>query len=352
MLAQWLFMFALGAIASFLWIKLITKMKIFNFLRDIPNSRSSHSAAVPRGAGLVFSLLILLGLVFFEYFTDSSYDMYRLWVMTGILIAGLGFYDDSRSLGAVFRLTSQFIFISPFVYLHFQSWGLHSFYLLTSTFFIVFSILAIINFFNFADGINGYVALQFLVVLASWTVFSAARGYEILSNFYLVTPLVGGIFVFIWENMLKKSVFMGDSGSTFLGFMAATLPFLLIDGNPQSLTELPILSLATIAFGFILLIDIISVLLAKVLYRIPPAKPHKCHFYQRLSRRPRWGHSRTSVLMLFLQMFVSSLFLLAIGTYGLSATIFWSILGIFSAIYGSLIIVSNCRAVKSHFYSF
>jgi UDP-N-acetylmuramyl pentapeptide phosphotransferase/UDP-N-acetylglucosamine-1-phosphate transferase len=334
----------LGAILCLAWIRIITHTKSFKILQDIPNDRSSHVNIIPRGAGLAFPFMLLLGL--WLNGQDFIHTKALVWALTALCISILGFVDDAVSVRAGVRLAFQFVMIMPYLYLVTSAMSFHP--LVQTALMLVFAlvILSSINFFNFADGINGYVALQFCLFLASWFWYEDESNK--LSFLAFTAPLIGGLAMFLWENMKRKSVFMGDSGSTCLGFLVATIPLQMTGSRMTEFKDVGSLLAVVAAFGFVVFIDIVSALAAKAIYHIPLAQPHREHFYQRLSRKENWGHSRTSLLLLGIQLVVSLLFLLSLKRDGWSAR--WALLslGLFSGTYATIVLTTNFKAIRAY----
>jgi UDP-GlcNAc:undecaprenyl-phosphate GlcNAc-1-phosphate transferase len=336
MAIEMFFMSLVGALIAWIGVWLL---RHFRSLQDMPNERSSHSTKTPRGAGLAFPVALLVGLLVVRLTYDSIDDTDLGWVLCGCGIGLLGFCDDAVSLSAKRRLIAQFVFTLPYLWLLSREWHFDPFSQLVFIIVMAVTNVGFINFFNFADGINGHVAIQFLLILSSWMVYRGISPLELGSKGLVIAPLLGSVVYFLYENMGRKSVFMGDAGSTFLGYLAATLPFQLVSfesgGDPQH----PFLLIAIGSiFAFVLLSDVISVLVAKVICGIPLTLPHREHFYQRLSRRRAWGHSRTTLFLLAIQLIISLLFLIehtSLAVFG------------FCISYSLFLMIGNFRAIKT-----
>ena len=181
-----------------------------NFL-DIPIERSSHELPVPTSGGISFviSSTILC-------FISGNYIPL---ICSPIAIVGL--LDDKYNIKKRYRFIFQFIislFLISFYLIKPDLFGNQLFSLigiLAFTFLSLFSI-SVINFINFMDGIDGLL-VSTMSVLITFSIL-------INKNFDLL-PILGSLIVFIWWNWRPAKVFMGDSGSTFLGAVLVGIIF-------------------------------------------------------------------------------------------------------------------------------
>jgi UDP-GlcNAc:undecaprenyl-phosphate GlcNAc-1-phosphate transferase len=286
MSTEHIFSFVFGGLIALVWILCLRYTPLSLRLSDVPNMRSSHDIVVPRGAGFAFALTVFVSSCIFSQsiFLNS----------VGLLVALLGLYDDMQGLSARKRFLIQIILCSLIVLsIEVPLWVKAPLLLL---------MVSSINFYNFADGINGHVALQTLICLGSWILL----GVNIQSD-PMVVGLVGSVLVFAWYNLHKKCAFMGDAGSTFLGFYLIALPWMqgIEGGHFQYFTS-------ALVFSFVIFMDCALLIGIKILSGIPFSMPHRHHFYQLLSRQKGWNHPRTSIFLAFWQMAISLAYISAI----------------------------------------
>lgn len=260
---------------------------LFNFIllrvggvgQDIPNERSSHRVPTPRGGGVAFCAVFFVMLaVFFiwkrEYFSAGSGVLSLTW----LVIASLGFYEDRFGVPARIRLLMQFLAAivlagSGFFWTDF---GVFGFSFSPPPFLCVpVSVLFIVwvtNLYNFMDGINGIAAVQGLVTSA---LFCAVA---LLSENVVLATISGMLFVsilgFLPFNFPKARIFMGDSGSLFLGFVFATLPFM---SNGVSRFSMEFVAISIGPF----LADALITLMIRIWRHENLAQAHRSHFYQK-----------------------------------------------------------------------
>jgi UDP-N-acetylmuramyl pentapeptide phosphotransferase/UDP-N-acetylglucosamine-1-phosphate transferase len=246
-------------------------------LIDHPNHRSSHSKPVVRGAGIIFVgfSVICWGLA---AFMSGSMQLGALCI-GAVPLAIVSFWDDVDSSPVVTRLvvhvlvSAIFLCTIPVPSILEVHFGIFSCIWYPAA---LFFMVAVINLYNFMDGIDGLISLQGVAVLAVWCLVSFWTGGHSLE--YLVCAIAAAtIFGFLLHNWRPSTVFMGDVGSTFIGYTIGCLAMVQTPGILRSdnffvliILMLPVLFDAT----FTLLVRMIK---GEKWYR-----PHKCHLFQRL----------------------------------------------------------------------
>lgn len=247
---------------------------------DIPNARSSHTAPTPRGGGVSIVITFILVVLYLVY-TFSQEPTLNLWplLLASLLIAFIGFWDDNQHVKFQIRLAIHFIATIGLV----LAYGVPTIDLLgwvvdTKALMVVFVILAIVwltNLYNFMDGINGIASTEAISVLL-------VMGYlltgvsSILSTlcFLLAFVIVG----FLPWNFPRAKVFMGDSGSGFLGFILAALWLV------SSIFDHRLFWCWLIMLG-VFIVDSTITLLWRLCSGKRIFEPHKSHAYQYFSRK-------------------------------------------------------------------
>ncbi|MCD4705016.1 glycosyltransferase family 4 protein [bacterium] len=208
---------ALG-FCSFLLTYLIRRIAYKHKFVDIPNERSLHHVPTPTGGGLaiVITWYIGISILFFLKMIDGA--LYFA-LLSGILLAIVSLIDDFVDLKPSVRLLFHFITaIIAFVFLK----GLRPFIIPgvdMDYFFLIYPIAIVgmvwfINLFNFMDGVDGFASLEALII--SLVLF-------ILSSDIINILLIACILGFLYWNWPKAKIFMGDVGSTQLGFILIVL---------------------------------------------------------------------------------------------------------------------------------
>ena len=197
---------------------------------DKPDPRRINKIPIPRGGGLaiVFGVFVSYGL--FTHFTGRpalqvvSDAVFLKMTTLGFAIAALGFVDDLVSLSPKVKLLGQLVVASLVWFwagLGFgDMWPALPAWL--DCIITVLWIVGAVNAFNLIDGLDGLATgLAFIAILGM------AGGLFFTQNpqatlFYFA--MLGGLVGFLRYNYNPASVFLGDCGSMFLGFVVATLP--------------------------------------------------------------------------------------------------------------------------------
>lgn len=246
---------------------------------DKPNSRSSHSELTPRGGGVVFVSLWLLGNILGFFLGFLSLQEILILLPGSLLVAITGFCDDRYHLSARWRALFYCIaaLLSIIALKGFTHFTINKNIILHLSFYgSIFAVLAIvwsINLFNFMDGLDGLAAIEALFVLSVGGFFLAQSGAQTIGILaWILAACVAGFLV--WNKPPAK-IFMGDVGSTTLGFVIMALA---LWGEKQY--GVPAL-LWFILYG-VFLVDSTLTLLRRLLAKEPVYQAHRLHAYQRL----------------------------------------------------------------------
>jgi len=210
----------LSVLAYILLRIFIPNAKKFGLI-DVPNERSAHTEPIARGAGIIFAFTFLLG-VFFFYYLHFSHPKYIYTYISLLIIYATGAYDDFYGISS----KKKFLFITiAAIIAYYDGFAIHSIgnyfgYELKLGYFAlpftIFAIVGVTNAINLTDGLDGLAASISIVILLGLLYIG------IKHNDYLLTALpmlvIGPLLVFLYFNWQPAKVFMGDSGSLFLGF--------------------------------------------------------------------------------------------------------------------------------------
>ncbi len=196
-------------------------------LVDLPNTRSSHTLPTPRGGGLGIVAGVMTGVLLLNVFGTRPSQRFDALVLGAAAIAALGAIDDLHPLRARYRLVSQLLVAAAVVT---ALGGVGRLPLpppldvslgwLAAPFTVLW-LMTVTNFYNFMDGIDGLAGGQAVascigVALAAWS----------LGAVQLAVILAASAVGFLVLNRPPARVFLGDTGSTSLGFAIAGLPLL------------------------------------------------------------------------------------------------------------------------------
>jgi UDP-N-acetylmuramyl pentapeptide phosphotransferase/UDP-N-acetylglucosamine-1-phosphate transferase len=276
---------------------------------DRPDARRINKIPIPRGGGLsVFvAFHLMLGVLVLSLggaiCAEFSYFWQGRFLLASSLLVVIGLIDDKRGMKPIIKLTGQIVVASILYFsgvhlggivIAFPPW---LDYVAT-----VFWIVGAVNAFNLIDGMDGLATG--LALIAS---VGMAGALLFTGNFAATLPylvLAGACLGFLRYNFHPASVFLGDTGSMFLGLCVATLP--LMTGSRKELVAslgVPLLAMGIPIFDTMLAIWRRSVraLLPQSLTamgsRVRVMQPDKDHVHHRILRDTM--SQRTAAIILY-----------------------------------------------------
>lgn len=202
--------------------KLAIKMKVV----DLPNHRKIHTKVTPRMGGLA----IFLGAVLGALYLHPSHPHIPEILAGAIVIIITGMLDDRYSIKPVIKLTGQLVAASFLVSsgLIIERITLPFIGMIDLGFFsvliTVFWVVGITNAINLIDGLDGLATGVSTIALSSMFVMALFDAQVIAA--YLCVVLIGANLGFLYHNFYPAKIYMGDTGSNFLGFMIAAISML------------------------------------------------------------------------------------------------------------------------------
>jgi UDP-GlcNAc:undecaprenyl-phosphate GlcNAc-1-phosphate transferase len=271
--------FVFAYLISYVSTVLLLRVRLKGVFVDVPNERSSHDVVKPRFGGIAIVTAFTLGLTVL-LLARTDMNRFLPLLLGGVFIFGVGLLDDWRSLPVWVRLAAQLTAALILVgtgnivhHIYLPLVGTIELSVLAIPFTIIF-VLASINFYNFVDGIDGLAAGSAFIVACFLALIAFMLGH---TGFALVCLVVAGSSAgFLQFNFPPSKLFMGDSGSTFLGFFFS---FIAIAGNRLT-PEIPFF--VTVLLLSSLFLDAGLTLLGRAFRGEKIFKPHHMHYYQRL----------------------------------------------------------------------
>jgi Fuc2NAc and GlcNAc transferase len=204
-------------------------------------------------------------------------------LLVGVIISVVSFFDDLYDLSPKIRLIAQALVAFGGLYFlgGFNSLDLFVFSIDNQIITNIFAFLLIvwfINLYNFLDGINGYAGSEI--------VFLSVAGYLLFGGSHFVVLAVASLGFLVWNYGNKAKIFLGDVGSTLLGYNVAI--FTLYYANEQASN----LWVWIILFG-VFWFDATLTLLRRKLNGEQLSQAHKKHGYQRL-QQSGWSHLKVT----------------------------------------------------------
>ena len=277
-----------------LFIPIVKKIAEFIGAMDIPNERKVHKKPIPRLGGLGIYAGFLLGYMLFGI---HSVQMNAILIGSFIILV-TGIFDDIKPVPAKWKFLAQIVGASivplygGILLQDVSAFGIYiDFGILAYPVTIIF-IVAIINCINLIDGLDGLssgiASIYFLTIGIIAMLLNNSNGLDILLTFIMLGSTLG----FLVHNFNPAKIFMGDSGSMFLGFMIAVITLL---GFKTIITSSIIIPL------FILIVPILDTLCAIIRRKLKGESigtPDKSHFHHQLLRRN--CSVKTAVLIIYL----------------------------------------------------
>ena len=243
--------------------------------------RSSHSVIATRSGGL--SIFIAISIVSFFYYV-SGYSIFDYSILVPLsLLMFLGLYDDINNidfkLKFVFQIIAAKIIIDNGLIIdNFHGlFGIFELSRIIAQLFTIFIVVAIINSINFIDGIDGLAISIIILFIVLFEFFSD----EITPFKNFSTILLASLVPLYYFNFRNKNkVFLGDSGSLFLGGVVSIYVIYILTNNYIIKPEFDIHKIAfVISILFYPIIDIIRVFTIRVSKNKSPFIADKNHIH-------------------------------------------------------------------------
>ena len=245
-------------------------------LVDLPDQRKVHENPIPRAGGVAIVLAFFIPVLVWYQGGEALWSL----LLGAAIIALFGFLDDRHNLAYQWKFAAQFLAVivflagdisitkTPFLGLgDLAPWLCYPL--------IALFILGVTNAVNLSDGLDGLAAGASLLSLG----FIALIAYTITEYgiALLAVTTMGALTGFLRFNTHPASIFMGDTGSQFLGFMTASLAILVTQSELTPVS--PILAVLIVGLP---ILDTLMVMALRLRSRVSPFKPDKRHMHHQL----------------------------------------------------------------------
>lgn len=286
--------FAVSAVLAGLTRRFVVSWGIL----DVPNDRSSHRQATPRGGGIAIAVTVSAALMILALRGSIDHQLFWALLLGGLAVATVGFMDDRGGVPAGLRLTVHLLAALWAVHLlggfTTVQLGEHVTHLsrLTGTILAVLGIGWTVNLFNFMDGTDGIAASEALFVAAAGALLAmTTNDAGVAAAAWVFAFACGG---FLGWNWAPAKMFLGDVGSGYLGYVIAVLA--LADSARQ-----PAHIWAWLVLGGVFFVDASVTLVRRAWRGERLHEAHRQHAYQRLARR--WGsHAKVAAAVLLVNL--------------------------------------------------
>lgn len=293
-------------LVSFFSTFLVKKIAVHVNALDIPNERKIHKTPIPRLGGLAIFAAFIVGYILFGTISTQMISI----LIGGFIIVLTGIVDDIKPIPAKVKFIFQALaaivvvvygklFFKDITFIGFT----FEFPVYVNMFLSIFFILGIINAINFIDGLDGLSSgissIYFLTIAIIAIVLNRLGGLDVT----LALIMLGATLGFLEHNFPPAKIFMGDTGSMFLGFMIAVIA--LLGYKVATITSLivPLLLL------FIPIIDTLLAIIRRLLKHESIGKPDKEHLHHQLLRLTS-SQTKTVLIIYFINTLFSAITIL------------------------------------------
>lgn len=197
---------------------LIRKLALKLGTVDLPGGRKIHDQPTPLLGGLAIYLGVLAGILI----RFNSLTMYLPIIISASFILVVGIIDDIKGLSAQIRMICQLLAALLVIYYGFRvSFVPFGFWKYPIEILITLIwIIGVTNAYNYLDGLNGLaVGSAVINLFCLWSILNSTKQYAL--ELLVITLMAACIGFLPYNNYKKARIFLGDAGSTFLGFMLA-----------------------------------------------------------------------------------------------------------------------------------
>ena len=293
--------FLFSFIFTFLLLKKFIPI-LKKFFPAFPSERGMHKIVKPSSGGISFILIYSLLVVYQGFYLP----------LLSLPMAIVGLIDDKFNIPKLAKYICQVITLVFIIFYlkvdsnniisTFSDFGFIGYLLL------LFIGTAIINFINFMDGIDGLICGSMIIIF-----------FTLNSQIHYLLPIIGTLSAFLYFNWYPSKIFMGDTGSLFLGSYLVSLMY----STSNILINFKIFLLCSPLF-----FDAISCLFRRFINKKNIFKSHKSHLYQRLVSNGI-EHSKVTLIYLCSICFLSIFYLYSNTLMLFIASIFIFIFGFF-----------------------
>jgi len=279
-MTQFIFPAAFSLLLSLLAGYIFCKVSVSKELYDYPSKRKIHHIPTPRTGGFIVFISLIVSSLLFGLCKDEN-ENYNYYLILCMVFFSLGLVDDIFDWNYKKKLISQIIGVSLFLLiipidiskLTFSSIEIQIPWL--NYLLVLLWIIAVINSFNFFDGINKLAGSLAIVFFASYGIFYYGMQSIIPLEIFLI--LIFSILGFLVYNKTPAKMFMGDSGSMLLGFLIATSPL-----SYTSTVAVGIDVTFPVMITSILIMETMYLIFSRVKHKNSPFYPDRTHLHHLL----------------------------------------------------------------------
>jgi len=191
---------------------------------DYPKARGMHTKPMPRLGGISIVLGFMISvLIFYRFVNDINLKHFIGFIVGAVIIVSVGIIDDIKNLPAkvklVFQVMAALVVIKSGIRINLVMWPVTTYLQTFSGPITLIWIIGVTNAVNLIDGLDGLAAGVSSIASICLTVLCILTGTE--SAVMFTAALAGSCLGFLPRNFNPAEIFMGDTGSTFLGYVLA-----------------------------------------------------------------------------------------------------------------------------------
>lgn len=257
---------------------------------DMPRTRHIHSKPMPKMGGIGIFLGFLLGYMFFS---EPSVQMNSI-LIGGFIIILIGLIDDMTELKPLIKFIGQLasacviVFYGQFLLNDVSAFGIYLHFGVLAYPITIFFILGCINCINLIDGLDGLssgISSIYFLTVGIIAVMQGKFGLDFVLSFVMLGSTLG----FLVHNFHPASIFVGDSGSMFMGFIISVIALLGFKNVTMTSLIIPLLLIA------IPILDTLFAIVRRLLKGESPSKADKFHIHHQLLNR---NFSQTATVLI------------------------------------------------------
>lgn len=338
--------------------RVVLKFAYRHKLFDTQSERKIHKGNIPRLGGVAIStatiLTIILAGIYGAFCGDSKFSVYLsthckliLYSVCALLIiSATGFFDDIIG----FRYRTKFIAqISAGLLICYSGFWINNFHGLFGLYHLniyqgwaitVFTVVLITNAINFIDGIDGLAGALSFVFLGFYYIVGYA--YSQMAVMIVTIPVMGALIAFLYFNIFgnpdkKNKIFMGDTGSLFIGFLVSVICIDITNNTDNIMGANPI----AVAYCPLIVpcFDLARVVISRLYENRNPFKADKTHLHHIILSIVK-SQRATLIIIVVLSIFMTSASIL------LSLHFNVNLVFVFDVFIWMLVMMTVCRKLQ------
>jgi len=264
---------------------------------DVPDARKVHKVPIPRLGGLGIYFGFLFGYMLFGH---QSIQMNSILIGSFIIVI-TGVIDDIKPIPAKYKFLGQLAgaaiipLYGGIILKDISAFGIYINFGIISYPVTILFIVSVINCMNLIDGLDGLAggiaSIYFITIGIISILFMNSSGLDTILTFVMLGCTLG----FLFHNFNPASIFMGDSGSMFLGYMIAVISLLGYKNVTFTSFIVPIFLLA------IPILDTLFAILRRLVNHKPISMPDKNHLHHQFLKK-NFSQKKTVLVIYFIDM--------------------------------------------------